>query len=151
MALALYVNASHAFQSKDPITLSTRDHLSAAIASIIHRPRSVDEVCYGAHVSSFYWCSGYADAGYSCAGEGDNEYCAASTCISDCTSCAQAYPNAVLDETSGRCCSSIGANSTCEGAYSGEAPPNPDYGFPDLKPSLIIEGAAAYPNGPSGT
>jgi hypothetical protein len=148
-ALVIMLCRAHALDFNDLSVILTRNDISAVVSSIHRAPHS-NNVCYGAWVSSYYWCSGYTDAGYSCAGEGDNEYCAASSCIGDCTACAEAYPDAVLDETGGRCCSSIGADGTCEGACSGEAPPNPFYGFPDNKPSLIIEGAMAYPNGPSG-
>lgn len=99
--------------------------------------------CYGADVSTFTWCSGYDGAGYSCNGN----MCANENCVADCMKCAVQYPNAVLHAASGRCCDELSEDGSCKGPKDGLAPKNEDYGFPDRKPSLIVEGAAAFPNG----
>jgi len=104
--------------------------------------------CYGANVTSFYWCSGYEGAGYNCSGSGANQFCAIDTCVASCQQCAIYYPNDVVDAATGRCCDSL-SGGTCVGQKDGNAPANPTYGWPDEKPSLIIEGCAPYTNGPT--
>ena len=110
-----------------------------------------DETCYTANVTSWTWC-GSPDAWdtdlYSCSDVGTkDEYCSVMGCKGTCDVCSLSYESAVLDPKSGRCCDSISDAGECVNPKSGQAPPNPDYGFPDHKPALIFEGAAAIENG----
>ena len=101
--------------------------------------------CYTANVSQWSWCSGYEQAGYSCAGG----FCSIDSCVASCTDCALFYPTAVLDKAAARCCASVGAGGDCIGALPGDAPYNPPYGYPNNGPgALIVEGPVPYPNGP---
>ena len=117
-----------------------------------HKGSGEEEVartCYTANVTTWEWCSGYEDAGMSCADVGtSDEYCSVYGCVDTCYWCENAYEGAVLEPTSGRCCDSVSEDTgECIGPKDGTAPPNPDYGFPDHKPALIFEGAAGFANG----
>merc|ERR1712216_674169 len=116
--------------------LSSHTFLAAAMRSflVLVAVQQARGECYGADISSFTWCSGYADAGYRCNGN----MCADKTCVGDCTKCAIHYPNALLHAASGRCCDGLSEDGSCQGPKDGLAPKNEDYGFPDLKPSLIV-------------
>ena len=101
--------------------------------------------CYTANTSQWAWCSGYAQAGYACAGS----FCSIDSCVASCTNCADFYPGAVLDKATARCCTSLGPGGACSGPLPGDAPYNPPYGFPNNGPgALIVEGPVPYPRGP---
>jgi hypothetical protein len=118
--------------------------LLAALASLAV-PGALAAGCYTANVSQWPWCSGYEQAGYSCAGA----FCSVDTCVASCTNCADFYPDAHLDTSTARCCASLGPGGVCNGPLPGDAPYNPPYGFPNNGPgALIVEGPIPYPNGP---
>jgi hypothetical protein len=62
--------------------------------------------------------------------------------------CAEFFDAAVLDASSGRCCDGLDQGGACVGPKDPLPPPNWDYGWPDHYPALIVEGPAAYKNGP---
>ncbi len=117
----------------------------AALAAVSPSARAAAG-CYTANVSQWTWCSGYASAGYVCAGA----FCSADTCVGTCAQCADFYEGAVLDRGTARCCASLGPGGACSGPLPGDAPYNPPYGFPNDGPgSLIVEGPVPYPGGPA--
>ena len=99
------------------------------IAAMFLVVRCANAECYGANtVSSFSWCSGYEQSGYSCS----NGMCASSTCLGQCYFCAVRYPNATLNKETGMC---------CEGPQCHNATVRDDaYGLPDHHPAMIFEG-----------
>lgn len=105
-----------------------------------------ETTCYGADTKSFWWCSGYEDAGYVC--NEDKSQCASSQCLSDCEKCSVVHQNAVLDSTTGQCCESLSEDGKCVNPLKSEGPFNPIYGYPNGMGSLIVEGPAEYKNGP---
>lgn len=60
--------------------------------------RWIQPTCYQAYTPSSS-CSGYASCGYTCVGG----YCSSSSCLCDCTVCAEAFPGYVLNVSSGKC------------------------------------------------
>lgn len=101
--------------------------------------------CYTANTSQWSWCTGYAQAGYTCVGA----FCSSDACVGTCANCADFYPSAALDRATGRCCASLAPSGACSGPLPGDAPYNPPYGFPNNGPgALIVEGPAPYARGP---
>jgi hypothetical protein len=129
--------------------MATAGRVARAARSTPRSGAAPAPTCYGAFTPSFSWCSGYAAAGYNCSGD----YCASATCVGECYFCAVAYEGgAVLDSATGRCCGGGGSGPLRDGACSDPlpavAPWNADYLWPDHHPALIVEGPAAYLNGP---
>jgi hypothetical protein len=56
------------------------------------------------------------------------------------------HPNAILNNQTAQCCLSINADGSCVGPQSGNAPPDPPYGYPRDHPALVVEGAVGYKN-----
>ena len=124
------------------VYLSSLLPLAAALAGA---PPPPPAGCYTANVSQWPWCSGYARAGYACAGA----FCSIDACVASCANCAHFYPGAALDRATARCCASLGPGGACNDPLPGDAPYNPPYGFPNNGPgALIVEGPIPYPNGP---
>ena len=116
---------------------------------IISKPSNTNtetSVCYGADIASFWWCSGYEEAGYSC--NEDKTQCAASECFSTCDQCSVRHDNAVLDPATGQCCESLSESGTCVNPLESKGPFNPTYGYPNGMGALIVEGPFDYKNGP---
>ena len=83
------------------------EHGFSAIMDSLHSLQSQGNASYDRHLSSTCYeayipdrvCNDYSDCGYICV---DN-YCAVNNCACDCTTCATAYPDHVVDYTSGKC------------------------------------------------
>ena len=60
---------------------------SVALAVFVRTAQYVEAVCYGANISTFPWCSGYAKAGYNCSGD----MCASAKAIGQDYFCAIRY------------------------------------------------------------
>ena len=78
--------------------------------------------CYGASMAYFGgFCSGYAGCGYVCSPDGS--HCAVEEPVCSISSCAVAYPNAVVGAAVGQCCDSISASGACVNPRSGMPAP----------------------------
>ena len=60
---------------------------------------SAQSLCYEAHVPSFPNCVGWAGLGYTCVGD----WCVIDNCVASCTTCADEYPNKVVNYLNNRC------------------------------------------------
>jgi len=122
-----------------------RAALLIIIITIMKTP-GVAADCYAANTTQWTWCdySDYQKSGYSCS----STMCASASCLAEpapCSLCARHYPSYALDKVTGQCCQSL-QNNTCVHPATGDAPPNPNYGYPDHKGALIVEGPFGYNN-----